>query len=73
MERACTGQKITDGTVICPVCKEKTGLRNGGATGLAYFDRFRGKKGQYVHYRCLSQARLDEILQTLQNVVESAE
>jgi hypothetical protein len=59
-----TGQKITDETVICPVCGERVGLTHGfvnGATGLAYLDPYRGKNGKYVHFRCLSEKRLKEI------------
>lgn len=63
MNKWFTGQDVIGDTedVMCSKCEERINLRNN-----AWFDAFNdphNKGGSYVHYKCLSQQRLDEIAQ----------
>lgn len=42
--------------VICPVCKQEVSLQ------VSYYDEYAKGGPAQVHYRCLSDKRLDEIL-----------
>lgn len=50
-------------SVACSACGKQVALRSmhKGDAGLAWLDPYRGKKGKYVCYTCLSPKRLQEI------------
>jgi hypothetical protein len=61
-----TGQRIhPDGSVWCPVCDSTVQPNSTG-----WFDRFQkqyGEKGAYVHFKCLSEQRKQEIEDSMAN------
>lgn len=55
-----TGQLQTaDEKVVCFTCKDKSDLI--GLRSNAWFDKYTSGSGKYVHFKCLSKQRLQEM------------